>query len=121
MDQEKPVVVIAEDDPASTEALAYVVRDWGAEAVFGLTTAAILQQLGPRRGAIAIIVDYNLGPGPDGLTLARELLLHLPLARVLVLSGSFYGAAQRAVSRAGYDLMQKPARAEAIIAWLERR
>jgi len=61
-----------------------------------------------------------LGDGPDGLTIARDLLAAAPLARLLVLSGSFHGGAFAAAAASGFEIMLKPARADAIIDWLER-
>jgi ActR/RegA family two-component response regulator len=61
-----------------------------------------------------------LGAEPDGITLVRRLTQSAPQARVLVLSGSFQGRATAAAARAGFEVMNKPARAGAIVAWLER-
>jgi ActR/RegA family two-component response regulator len=68
-----------------------------------------------------VITDFHLGPGPDGVTLISNLAAQAPQARVLVLSGSFHGRATAAAQRAGFEVMQKPANARAIVAWLESR
>jgi len=120
VDARKPIIIVVEDDPQSAEALRYVLADWGAQVVFGLTLEAVLDDLGPRRDAIAMIADFHLGGGRDGVALSQALRPHLPQARVLVLSGSYYGRAAHAAEMAGYDLMHKPAAASNIIAWVER-
>jgi DNA-binding NtrC family response regulator len=117
----KPLVAIVEDDPGSAEALEMILRDWGADVVHGVDPHDIVAALGPRAAEVGwIITDFHLGPGPDGVSLVRSLVAAIPQARVLVLSGSFHGRASVAAAQAGFDVMQKPARADLIVAWLER-
>lgn len=117
----KPIVLVLEDDVAVADALTLVLSDWGAEVFHGVSLATLTAHAGARLGeARFIITDFDLGPGPDGVSLAPTLVAAAPRARVLVVSGSFNGRAHDAALRAGYDSMQKPARADDIIAWLER-
>ncbi|MBL8530641.1 MAG: response regulator [Hyphomonadaceae bacterium] len=117
----KPLIVVAEDDVFSREALALILSDWGAEVVLGADEREIEAGLGGRWAELAwIITDFHLGPESDGVTLAQRLVNRAPQARVLVLSGSFHGRAPAVAKLAGYDVMHKPARADAIVAWLER-
>lgn len=114
-------VVIIEDEPAAADALAMIIRDWGADVAVGADTTAITEQLGPRVNEVGwIITDFDLGPGPDGVTLTQAFAAGAPAAKILVLSGSHNGRAAAAAAKAGYDSMQKPARAEKIVSWLER-
>lgn len=114
-------VVIIEDEPASADALALIVRDWGADVAVCSDARAIAEQLGSRLSEVGwIITDYNLGPGPDGVTLVQEFASVAPDAKILVLSGAFSRQATLAAVKAGYEIMQKPARAEMIVSWLER-
>jgi DNA-binding NtrC family response regulator len=113
-------VVIIEDEPVSADALALVLRDWGADVTVGANAKAIADQLGPRLREVGwIITDFNLGDGPNGVTEIGVLTQVAPEAKVLVLSGSMHKQAQNSASRAGYSYMQKPARAENIVSWLE--
>ncbi|WP_395645033.1 response regulator [Terricaulis sp.] len=122
MDAQAPLVAILEDDPSAAEALAMILRDWGAQVVQAAALEALVAELGPRLREVGyIITDFHLGDGPDGVSLVLTLASAAPHARVLVLSGSFHGRASAAAAKAGFDVMQKPARAEAIVAWLERR
>lgn len=117
----KPLVAIVEDDADSAEALEMILRDWGADVVAGSDPNGVVEALGKRSSEVGwIITDFHLGPGPDGVTLVRSLSAAVPQARVLVLSGSFHGRACVAAAQAGFDVMQKPARADLIVAWLER-
>jgi DNA-binding NtrC family response regulator len=121
MSAAKPLVIIFEDDDASADGLTLILEDWGAHVIRAEAVAQITDLLGQRVGDIAcIITDFNLGPGPNGVTLTTELLSLAPGARVLVLSGSFHGRAALSAAAAGYEIMQKPATAASIIAWLEQ-
>lgn len=118
---EKHLILLIEDDAAAAEALLLILRDWGADVVHGADVDAVIADLGPRVADIAfIITDFHLGHGQDGVSLVKRLRETAPRARVLVLSGSFTGRATADAVEAGFDVMQKPARAKAIIAWLER-
>jgi DNA-binding NtrC family response regulator len=117
----KPLVIIFEDDDASADGLTLILEDWGAQVIRAESVQPITELLGKRVGDIAcIITDFNLGAGPNGVTLTRELLGLAPNARVLVLSGSFHGRAALSAAAAGYEIMQKPATAASIIEWLEQ-
>jgi DNA-binding response OmpR family regulator len=116
----RPLALIIEDDPMSAEALALILKDWGAEVMQGSDAACVDAAHDRKDDLRFIITDFHLGPGPDGITLTRRLRQAAHQARVLVLSGSFHGRAMAAADDAGYEVMQKPARAEAILEWLER-
>lgn len=116
----KPLALIIEDDEPSAEALSLILSDWGA-AVLRAADAEALPSVQPHLAALRwIITDFHLGAGPDGVTLVRKLAQSAPDARILVLSGSFHGRATAAAAEAGFEVMQKPARADAIVSWLER-
>jgi ActR/RegA family two-component response regulator len=121
MSPAKPLVVIVEDNSSSAEALTLILRDWGADVVHGVSPDAALETLGARASKVGwIITDFHLGPGADGVSLVRTLAAAAPRARILVLSGSSHGRANAAAVKAGFEIMRKPARADAIVAWLER-
>lgn len=119
-DKPSPLALLVEDDAAAAEALLLILRDWGAEVVHGAgveVVDAIQDRLDDVRW---IITDFHLGQNENGISLVKRLRAGAPNARVLVLSGSFTGRATAEASQAGFDVMQKPARAKAIIEWLER-
>jgi DNA-binding NtrC family response regulator len=118
----RPLILLLEDDAAAAEALQLVLRDWGADVVHGLDAAQVFAAAGARAsGASMIITDFHLGANVTGVTLAQQLRETAPGARVLVLSGSVSGEAQRAAADAGYAFLRKPAPPRAIIDWLEQR
>lgn len=115
-----PLAILIEDDADAADALKLLLADWGAETIAGSRRGDILAALEVRESAVRwIIADYDLGPGPTGIALARELSRTLPEARVLVLTGALSERADRDAKDAGYKLMRKPASAAAIINWLE--
>lgn len=116
----KPLALIIEDDAPSAEALSLILSDWGAEVISGDSADAIAPLSTHFSRLRWIITDFHLGTGPDGVSVVRELKPSAPCARVLVLSGSFHGRAAVAAQKAGFEVLQKPARAETIVAWLER-
>lgn len=121
MNAAKPLVVIIEDDHSAADALALILSDWGAEVVHRTSSAEALAALGQRAEAVRwIITDFHLGPGPTGVSFTPTLKAAAPQARILVLSGSSHGRANAEAAAAGLEIMRKPARAEAIVAWLER-
>lgn len=121
MAREKPFVLLLEDDAASAEALAMILRDWGAEVAHAAHGRELTRALNGRSHSIRfVIADFNLGDGPDGVSLAQQVANLAPQSRVLVLSGSFHGRASAAAQDAGFTFMRKPARADAILAWLEQ-
>jgi ActR/RegA family two-component response regulator len=118
----KPLVVVIEDDPTSAEALTLILSDWGAEVVSGDDAETLADALAPRAASIGwIITDFHLGEGPDGVVGVQRLRAAAPQARVLVLSGSFHGRATEVAAEHGLPVMHKPARADAIVAWLEAK
>lgn len=120
MVREKPLVLVLEDDPVSAEALILVLEDWGAEVAHAAHADHVITALGARAAELhSIIADYDLGDGPNGVAIAADLLADAQQARVLVLSGTLRARSDVAARNAGFDMMQKPARAAAIVAWLE--
>jgi DNA-binding NtrC family response regulator len=114
------LVLLVEDDAAAAEALVLILRDWGAEVIHGANGAGLTAAAERLSEVGWIITDFHLGKGEDGIALIKRLRTAAPKARVLVLSGSFTGRATAEAADAGFEVMQKPARAKSIIEWLER-
>ena len=114
------LVLLVEDDAAAAEALLLILRDWGADVIHGAGGDALAAANGRLGDVRWIITDLHLGKGEDGISLVKRLKTAAPAARVLVLSGSFSGRTTADATQAGFDVMQKPARAKSIIEWLER-
>ncbi len=116
----RPIILLLEDDTASAEAMQLVLRDWGAEVVYGSDAEDVASVAGSRASqARMIITDFHL-TDTDGVSAAQQLRKRAPAAQVLVLSGSLSNDAKHAAKGAGYAFMQKPAPARDLIAWLDR-
>ncbi len=121
MSHGKPLALVLEDDAGAGEALAILLRDWGAEVVLGADGAAVVAALGQRvTQARWLITDYHLGETTNGVAVARQIKADAPATRVLVLTGSTHGQAERDAAEAGFEIMSKPVPADTILAWLER-
>ncbi|MES1156878.1 MAG: response regulator [Alphaproteobacteria bacterium] len=116
----KPLAVVIDDDAAAAEALELTLRDWGVDVIAACCARSAMERAGDRSAQITwVITDFDLG-AENGVDSAHTLLAKAPKARVLVLSGNLAEAAGKAAAKAGFDAMEKPAAAAAIIAWLER-
>lgn len=117
---DKPVILVIEDEPEAREALELILQDWGGEIIAGAHERDIAAAVAGRWNEIRyIIADFDLGPEPDGVTLAQRFARRAPRARVLVMSGLLSADATRAAARAGYSFVPKPATAKTILTWLE--
>jgi DNA-binding NtrC family response regulator len=115
------LVAVIEDEPNAADALALLLRDWGAEVAVGASTRSIASQLGARLSQVRwVITDFHLGSDADGVSLANDIAASAPGARVLVLSSALSARATAAAAEAGFEIMDKPARPDKIVAWLER-
>jgi CheY-like chemotaxis protein len=121
MSSERPLALIIEDDPASAEALSLILQDWGAEVLHACDEPALAAYTHQIPNLRWIVTDFDLGAEPNGVAIVCGLTERAPDARVLVLTGSFHGRAKTAAAAAGFEVMQKPARPEIIVAWLERK
>lgn len=120
MTDQRPLILLLEDDSASAEAMQLVLRDWGADVVHGADAEDVVFSAEGRASKASIIItDFHL-PAGNGVSAAQRLRKRAPRARVLVLSGSLTNDAKLAAKDAGYAFMRKPAPPRDIIAWLER-
>ncbi len=115
--QDKPALLIVDDDPLITDALAFVlIRDFNVATAHSRTEAISLAQDHPPELAL---VDLGLPPKPhkpdEGFALIRDLLGRIPTLRILVLSGQNDEAhARHARALGAMDFVAKPCPAEQI-------
>ena len=113
--------IVLEDDPNVRAALAILLEDWGWNPVAALDAAEALTLMnGDAVNVRAIVTDYNLGDGVNGVDEVRRLIAAGISAQVLVLSGSMRGTAQREATAAGHAYLAKPVRPSALQAWLDQ-
>ena len=116
-----PSSLIIEDDPAAAEALLLILRDWGAEVLHGASGDAVAAACAARHAELRwIITDFHLGDGPDGVTLVQAPLRPRRKRACWCCRARSTARHGGGGPRPGFEVMQKPARAKAIVAWLER-
>lgn len=116
-----PLVVVLEDDPASADALARLLGDWGCECVHGDAFEAVADLVAPRADQVrAIISDYHLKGETNGIEAVAALMGLGVAAPAVILTGTLRGEARRAVSAAGLPFIEKPVAPKRLKAWLER-
>jgi len=101
-------ILILENDPAVSAALAAILRDWGALAVEAATTDAALESVVASPPDV-VIADYQLEAGENGIeALARlqgRLRRRLP---AILLSGDMAPADLRKMRDSGHYILSKP-------------
>lgn len=118
-DQPRPLVAVLEDDPRSAAAMQMLLQDWGFASLLGAELDELLQRLAGREHEVrAIVTDFQLRGGPDGVGAIARLRGVGVDAPALVLTGTVKGRARRAASAAGHAFIEKPAQPARLRAWL---
>lgn len=113
------MILVIDDNRDVATALACVLGEWGADVVVAADRGEAQAAVAARNGCVDIILaDYELAGGADGVSVANGLLPAAPHAHVLILSGAADRAAGPA-AEAGFAVLAKPARARAILDWIE--
>jgi len=119
MSKSSPCVILIEDHPLVRAAQRTLLEHAGYR-VAEITAAADLDGfvLTPSERQI-IIADFDLGPGMNGVEVAREIMRRAgePIP-TLVLSASFGSRSRAAAAVSGMPLMFKPAPEERVLAWV---
>jgi DNA-binding NtrC family response regulator len=116
------VIVVIEDDPRLREALCLLLADWDFRAVSAARAGDALAQVGHSLGSVmAVITDFDLGDGVNGVDEAHALRAAGISAPVLVMSGSLRGNALEKAREAGFHFLSKPVKPLDIENWLATR
>jgi DNA-binding response OmpR family regulator len=116
------IVVILEDDPGARDALSLLLSDWDYEPVAAADARGAKAALGGNMSRVAaIITDYNLGGGVDGISETGQLIAAGAAVPVLVISGTMQGRAGVKARDAGFHFLTKPVTPVDIKAWLDAR
>ena len=116
---EKPSLLIVDDDPLITDALAYALGNDFDIAVSDSRTRAVSLVRGMDSPPLIALVDLGLPPLPhrpdEGFQLVSELIAHSPTMKILVLSGQNDAAnARHARTLGATDFVAKPCNAEGL-------
>jgi CheY-like chemotaxis protein len=109
-------VLVVEDDEFQRNAISRLLRHSGFEPLLAANYGEAMAVLEGGSDVIAVISDLEM-PGPGGLELLAEVRQRVPLARRVLMSGSFaHGSAEQA-SRSGiaHSCLLKPARLEDLL------
>jgi DNA-binding NtrC family response regulator len=112
--QDRPALVLIDDDPLIAESLAFVLRDTFSVSVAGTRAEARALLQAFREPPPLALVDLGLPPAPhspeEGFALIGELLAFNPRMKILVLSGqSNRRNIQHALTLGAVDFVPKPA------------
>ena len=119
---EPTFVLILENDPLVGEGLALMASDAGYDvAIFKSLAEARAGE--PKSGTLcAIISDYDLDGGPNGVEAARALRADwqpaLPALPVLIVTAARNGDVEASARAAGFEVSAKPASAAFLRRWL---
>ena len=112
------LIAVIDDDAGISEALASLLRAWGATAVCARDGDELLRALSGRRPD-AVIADRNLGGGEDGFVVLNRLEERLGgTLPSLIFTGEYNVNDQQRANDAGRRVLHKPVRAEALLAAL---
>jgi two-component system, sensor histidine kinase len=109
------LIAIIDDDMSVSEALASLLRAWGASTVCASDGDELLRELSGRRPD-AVIADRNLGKSVDGFTVLNQLEAHwggtLPS---LILTGDYDVNDLERANSAGRRILHKPVWADSLL------
>ncbi len=104
----KPLVLIADDDPAIHRVLELHLKRWGYQTAFAINKAELLDRLGEHSVAV-LLLDLRLGES-DGLEILQELVLRRSwqTAVIILTAHGSIDNAVTALKMGAYDYLTKP-------------
>lgn len=112
-------VLVVDNDPASLQALATLLRGWGCEVAEANGDAQAFAAMEARAAALWLL-DYNLDDGDTGTALQLRLGERFGPRPTLILSADDSLATRREVLEQGLTLLHKPVRPLALKSILDR-
>jgi two-component system, sensor histidine kinase and response regulator len=103
-------VLIVEDDPVLRFSLEILAGDWGFDALAAADGEDALEQaVGAEMRFDAILTDYRMGPGMNGVQLVKEIERRAGRQfPALILTGETNEASLADIAKSGIDLAHKP-------------
>ncbi|MBI1211937.1 MAG: response regulator [Alphaproteobacteria bacterium] len=117
------LVLILENDELVGKGLALLLRDAGYQTIVFKSLSDARDSVGAEATAVsAIISDYHLDSGPNGVEAARALrATHQPEPPVLIVTGTQQRDVVAAAREAGFDVSFKPASPAFLRQWLAHK
>jgi DNA-binding response OmpR family regulator len=118
--ENNPLVVVLENDKLTGEALALLLRDAGYQAVVFPSFKDARESIAASSTTVsAIISDFDLDCGPNGVEAARALRADRdPEPPVLIVTGTRQRSVVTAARAAGFEVSAKPASPAFLRHWL---
>jgi two-component system, response regulator PdtaR len=111
-------ILVIEDEPLIAMVVSMFLEEAGFRVCGVARTAAQALELAARMQPAAAVVDIRLGPGPDGIEVARQLSALHRCAIVFVSGSGERETIDRALSVEGAVFLQKPVDPEALVSRL---
>lgn len=116
---DQPLVLILENDQLTGEGLALLVRDAGYEPAIFKSLVEANESMIAVTTVSAIISDFDLDQGPNGVEAAQELRAQRePQPPVLIVTGTRHRRVEAAARAAGFEISSKPAPPSFLRRWL---
>jgi CheY-like chemotaxis protein len=117
----QPLILILENDDLTGEGLVLLVRDAGYEAAIFKSFIEASQSAAIAMTVSAIISDFDLDYGPNGVEAAQALRAdRQPQPPVLIVTGTRHRRVESAARAAGFEISSKPASPAFLRRWLAR-
>jgi CheY-like chemotaxis protein len=118
---DQPLVLILENDELTSEGLALLVRDAGYQPAVFKSLGEAIECLAAVAIARAIISDFDLDKGPNGVEAALALRADRdPQPPVLIVTGTRHRRVEAAARAAGFEISAKPASPSFLRRWLNQ-
>ncbi|MBR0691222.1 hybrid sensor histidine kinase/response regulator [Bradyrhizobium manausense] len=103
-------ILLIENDPNGSEALAALLEGWGCDVAPTRSTADALSRLNELGGAPdAVIADLHLDHGESGLSAIADIRQHLKLdTPAMIITADYSEKAAKEASRHGLEVLKKP-------------
>jgi signal transduction histidine kinase len=103
-------ILLIENDPNGSEALAALLEGWGCDVATTRSTADALLRLSELGGAPdAVIADLHLDHGESGLSAIADIRQHLKLdTPAMIVTADYSEEAAKEASRHGLEVLKKP-------------
>lgn len=112
--EERPTVLILEDDPTTSSALQVLLSQHGYKPVLAFSVREAMKVIGRQPFAI---LDLLL-PDGSGIEVLREIRAKYPSTRVLISSGCCDASSEKEIDELGATLHPKPIFLPRILEWL---
>jgi DNA-binding response OmpR family regulator len=114
--EQRPLVLIIEDDKNMAEAWSLLLTDWGYDYVAASSPGAAVRALGPRVSEVqAVITDYHLLDGFTGVRGAVEIANAIGHAVPTLVTTGFFDLAKNIVT---FPVLAKPFDPDVLREWL---